>query len=146
MKSSVRSFEGGLQVLRRSLLHLGFSMRRIQDYVDAIRREEFAPGPERRSRPRFLQRLAATDLDLEWIPVADAQPDCRPLHCRNQSAPPTPVSRSSRSQDTARSPARHHRSFVLAAGDEIAVIGSSAQIDRTRPPCQSTLRRDQSPG
>lgn len=67
-------FEGGLQVLRRTLLLLNYPMRRIQDYVDTLRRDELAPATGEESGTALLARLAAADLDLEWISIAEPSP------------------------------------------------------------------------
>ncbi len=123
-------FEGGLQVLRRTLLQLGYPIRRIQDYVDAIRHEEIAPGPTD-ARVRFLQRLAATDLDLDWITVADGSPLAGQTIASTQLRPGTGVSIVALSHGSVvtSSPAPD---LVLAAGDEVAVVGSQAQIEAAR--------------
>ncbi len=122
--------EGGLQVLRRTLLHLGFSMRRIQEYVDAIRQEELAPAPSD-ARARFLQRLAASDLDLEWMSVAGGSAVAgRAIAAANlrSRAGVSIVAVGQRGQIVSTPPPE----LILSPGDDVAVIGTTAQIDSAR--------------
>lgn len=122
--------EGGLQVLRRTLLMLGYPMRRIQEYVDAIRSEEVAPAAAEEGA-RLLSRLAASDLDLEWIPIAAHSPIAGFSISDANLRPRTGVTIVAVSQEgglTSTPPP----DLVLRPGDDIAVIGSSAQIDAAR--------------
>ncbi|MEQ1868723.1 MAG: cation:proton antiporter [Vicinamibacterales bacterium] len=123
-------FEGSVQVLRRTLLHLGFPTRRIQEYVDVIRRDEFAPAPND-ARASFLQRLAATDLDLEWIAVAGTSPVVGLSIAAASLRPRAGVSIVAVDRvgqiTSAPSP-----DLVLEAGDEVAIVGTAPQIDAAR--------------
>ena len=63
-------FEGGLQILRSTLLTLGFPSRRIQMFTDEIRGREVTGGRVD-DEMTLVRKLAASDLDLEWLTVAD---------------------------------------------------------------------------
>jgi monovalent cation:H+ antiporter-2, CPA2 family len=123
-------FEGGLQVLRRTLLNLGFSFRRIQEYVDAIRREEVAPAPSD-ARARFLERLAASDLDLVWISIPEGSPVANHTIASANFRPRAGVSIVAINQagtiTSTPSPDQ-----LLRPGDDIAVIGTTTQVAAAR--------------
>ena len=61
-------FEGGLQILRSALTGLGYPTRRIQAFVDQIRERELQAGQV--DEFAFARKLAAADLDLEWLVVS----------------------------------------------------------------------------
>ena len=62
-------FEGGLQILRSTLLTLGYPARRIQTLTDEIR-ERQVTGRRADDEMRLARQLAASDLELDWIEVA----------------------------------------------------------------------------
>ncbi|HUR35617.1 MAG TPA: cation:proton antiporter [Vicinamibacterales bacterium] len=61
-------FEGGLQILRSTLLALGFPSRRIQAFADDIRSREVT-GSHVDDEMTLVRKLAASDLELDWIEV-----------------------------------------------------------------------------
>ncbi len=61
-------FEGGLQIMRATLLALGFPPRRIQTFVDEIRGREVL-GKQLDDELTLVRKLAASDLELGWLAV-----------------------------------------------------------------------------
>lgn len=61
-------FEGGLQIMRATLLTLGFPPRRIQAFVDDIRGREVL-GKQVDDEMTMVRKLAASDLELGWLAV-----------------------------------------------------------------------------
>ena len=64
-------FEGGLQILRSTLLTLGFPSRRIQAFTDEIRGREVTGGHVD-DEMTLVRKLTAGDLELEWLTVSPA--------------------------------------------------------------------------
>lgn len=70
--------EGGIELMRHTLLDLGYRPRRIQDYADGLRArgyEALADG-SRAERRRAIDGLAASlaDLELSWVDVGGGCP------------------------------------------------------------------------
>lgn len=68
--------EGGLQVVRHTLLRLGFPLREVQKYGDVVRREAYDVALDSQEEHGALARLleAAQDVEISWAPVADGSP------------------------------------------------------------------------
>jgi len=62
-------FEGGLQILRSTLLTLGFPARRIQAFTDEIRGREVTGG-QVDDEMTLVRKLTSGDIDLEWLTVS----------------------------------------------------------------------------
>ncbi|MBX3065181.1 MAG: cation:proton antiporter [Anaerolineae bacterium] len=69
--------EGGLEIVRLTLLTLGYPMGQIQEYVDAVRRDAYAsPLPEAApldgERSRYLDQLISTaqGMEIKWQPIS----------------------------------------------------------------------------
>lgn len=123
--------EGGLQILHRTLANLGYPFRRIYEYSDAIRRQELAPGAVHVDEPRLAAQLAASDLDLQWLPISEASP------LAGRSIGDSTL----RKQTGASIVAVAHQGTVtsnpgpdqtVAVGDEIALIGTASQLEAAR--------------
>jgi K+:H+ antiporter len=68
--------EGGLELLRHTLLHLGFPLREVQRYSEVVRRESYEPGTRSDVEHEALHALldAARNLDVTWVRIADGGP------------------------------------------------------------------------
>jgi CPA2 family monovalent cation:H+ antiporter-2 len=68
--------EGGLEIVRHTLLSLGFPMGQIQQYVDAVRRDAYAATFADDERHRVLDQLltAVRGVEIAWQPVAADSP------------------------------------------------------------------------
>ena len=66
--------EGGLEVVRHTLSHLGYPLREVQRYVDAVRRDGYDPALDRPGEHRALRDLvaAAGNLEVTWATVQPA--------------------------------------------------------------------------
>ena len=64
--------EGGLELLRHTLLHLGFPLREVQRYSEVVRRESYEPGARSDVEHEALHALlgAARNLEITWVRLA----------------------------------------------------------------------------
>uniref|UniRef100_C6E851 Sodium/hydrogen exchanger n=1 Tax=Geobacter sp. (strain M21) TaxID=443144 RepID=C6E851_GEOSM len=64
--------EGGLEIVRHTLLQLGFPLREVYRYADAVRRERFVAGRETGGDHRLLDELigAVNSIEITWITIA----------------------------------------------------------------------------
>jgi monovalent cation:H+ antiporter-2, CPA2 family len=63
--------EGGLEIVRHTLLTIGFQMEQIQQYVDAVRRDAYAATLSDNITHRVLDQLltAVRRMEIAWQPV-----------------------------------------------------------------------------
>jgi CPA2 family monovalent cation:H+ antiporter-2 len=122
--------EGGIEIVRRTLLGLNLPFRDVQRYAELVRREGLTetdlPSAE---QARLLDHLVAAtaELEVDWQLV---QPGCRvagrPIgdsHIRSATgASIVAISRASR---VIPNPGPHE---VLHEGDRVALIGTTAQV------------------
>ena len=70
--------EGGIELMRHTLLDLGLRPRQIQDYANSLRESGYeALGDDRRAeRQRALGALVASlsELELHWVEVGESCP------------------------------------------------------------------------
>jgi CPA2 family monovalent cation:H+ antiporter-2 len=68
--------EGGLQVVRHTLLRLGFPLREVQKYGDVVRGEAYQVRPNSLEEHQALARLleASQDVEITWASVAPGSP------------------------------------------------------------------------
>jgi CPA2 family monovalent cation:H+ antiporter-2 len=125
--------EGGLEVLRHTLLALSYPMLEVQQYTDAVRHDQYDPAVSTHEEHWVLDRLlsAVQGMEIAWVPVAGAsslvgktltEADIRArtgasvvaiLH--NQEVIANPKS-----------------STVLQTGDVVGLIGEAIQITEAR--------------
>jgi len=65
--------EGGLEIMRHTLLSLGYSPGHIQQYVDAVRGDAYSAVASEGTRPYVLDQLitATRGVEIAWQPVAE---------------------------------------------------------------------------
>jgi CPA2 family monovalent cation:H+ antiporter-2 len=122
--------EGGVEIVRRTLLDLELPVREVQRYTDLVRREGLTeserPSPE---RARVLEDLvhAAKDLEVGWLVVeaGSAVADRALADTLIRATAGVTVIAIARHQDLIRNPAATE---VIRAGDRVAVIGTPAQV------------------
>lgn len=122
--------EGGLEIVRHTLLQLGFPMREVYRYADAVRREHFdsvrGGGPEH----RLLNELigAAKSIEITWVTLSPG----------NQLAGRTLEDAAIRSRTGASIVALQRDRLlmanpdpltVLVPGDRVGLIGESEQLE-----------------
>ncbi len=63
--------EGGLEIMRHTLLDLGKPAGRIQQYTDAVRQNAYSAVSSKRQRPYALDQLitAIRSVEVQWTPV-----------------------------------------------------------------------------
>jgi CPA2 family monovalent cation:H+ antiporter-2 len=68
--------EGGLQVVRHTLLRLGFPLREVQKYGDVVRQESYDVALNTQEEHRALAQLldAAQGVEISWARVAEGSP------------------------------------------------------------------------
>ncbi|MEZ5318960.1 MAG: cation:proton antiporter [Vicinamibacterales bacterium] len=127
--------EGGLEIVRRTLLDLALPAAEVQKYTELVRREGLdeteRPSPE---RARMLADLlhASTAMELSWVTV----PDDSPLAGRSiadsrlRSRTGATIVAIGRGDAITSNPAPEE---TIQAGDRLAVIGLPGQVgDATR--------------
>lgn len=64
--------EGGLEIMRHTLLVLNYPVGQIQQYVDAVREDAYSAIAANGSRPFVLNQLmtAVRGLEIAWMPVS----------------------------------------------------------------------------
>lgn len=69
-------FEAGLEITRQALLHLNIRAGDIQNYVDQVRRELYAPLYEAHDRYHTLSelQLASRSIELSWLRLPPGSP------------------------------------------------------------------------
>ena len=65
--------EGGLEIVRHTLLQLGFPSQEIYHYTDAVRRDHYDMGLNTEEEHRLLHELldAANSLEVHWFRLTD---------------------------------------------------------------------------
>lgn len=68
--------EGGLQVIRHTLLHLGFPMQEVRRYTDTVRKENYDALVKAQGEHELLRELldASELIDIVWRRVPQASP------------------------------------------------------------------------
>jgi CPA2 family monovalent cation:H+ antiporter-2 len=68
--------EGGLQMVRRTLLHLGFPLNTVQEYEDTVRRDYYDGSINTEPERQLLRDLlsASDNIGLTWLRVAADTP------------------------------------------------------------------------
>ncbi len=64
--------EGGLEIVRHTLLHLGFPLHEIYEYTDAVRRQHYDLHGSTEEEHRLLHDLlhATSSIEIRWFPLA----------------------------------------------------------------------------
>lgn len=68
--------EGGLEIVRHTLLELGFPSQEIYRYTDAVRRDHYDTGLNTEEEHRLLHELleAANSLEVHWFRLDEGNP------------------------------------------------------------------------
>lgn len=122
--------EGGVEIVRRTLLELHLPMREVQRYTDLVRRE----GLDESERPnvnrtRGLDDLvkAAGDLELGWLIVGDTSPlsGVRIVDASLRQIAGVSVVAISRERAVITNPGPE---VIFVPGDRVALIGTPEQV------------------
>jgi len=123
--------EGGVEIVRRTLIDLDLPVGEVQRYTELVRREGLdegvRPSPE---RTRVLEDLlqAARHVEIAWLDVASASPlaGVRLVDSGLREGAGVTVVAISRDGSFVSNP---DAGTEIAAGDRLAVIGTPAQIN-----------------
>jgi len=68
--------EGGLEIVRHTLLRLGFPLQEIYRYTDAVRRDHYNLQVNTEEEHRLLHELihAANNIEVEWFRIPEGSP------------------------------------------------------------------------
>ena len=125
--------EGGLQILRRTLLELGYSLRKVQQYTDAVRSDQYDSAINTKEERHYLTELliASDNIGLSWLSLHDDSEligktlvDAKLRELTGASV--VAILRSGKL--IGNPPAR----TVLKKGDVIGLIGSDEDIEKAR--------------
>ena len=121
--------EGGVQVLRRTLLILGYPIREVQNYAEAIRRDQIPEDANDAAGFKLLDQLvhATRDLELGWATLAPgSEVEGLSLAAANLRARcGVSVVAIAQNGEVATNPGPE---TTLRSGDRVALIGSPARI------------------
>lgn len=122
------TFEGGLQMLRQTLLQMGVAAEAIQSYTDMVHTERYAPWQQHGGDRQSLNRLrsASAGLHLQWYNLsgdsAYVGQSLDDLAIRREAG--ASIVAIVREGEVLVNP---DSSTVLQAGDQLGVIGNEAQ-------------------
>lgn len=125
------SFEGGLEILRQTLLRLGVTAEAIQSYTDVVHSERYAPWHEVDDDTQLLRSLrgASAGLTLQWyqLPTSSAYvgQTIGTLDIRQRTG--ASIVAIVRDGEVLANP---DSGTVLQAGDRLAVLGDEQQRQR----------------
>lgn len=126
--------EGGLQMLRHSLLQLGYPLHEVRRYADTVRREHYDALVKDQGEHVLLKELLdAVDLiDIVWEKVAADSPlvgqSLAEAALRDKTGA-TLVAIKRQDQLIVSPPAN----LVLAAGDRLGLLGAPEQLQAVKP-------------
>ncbi|MDQ2692841.1 MAG: cation:proton antiporter [Chloroflexota bacterium] len=68
--------EGGLEIVRHTLLQLGFPLQEIYRYTDAVRRDHYDPNLNTEEEHRLLHELldAVNSIEIKWFRLSEDNP------------------------------------------------------------------------
>jgi monovalent cation:H+ antiporter-2, CPA2 family len=122
--------EGGLEIVRHTLAHLGFPLREVQRYADAVRHDGYDAAPDQPGEQRALRELqaAAGNLEITWVRLREGSAVAgRTLAQANLRARTgSIVVAIRRDEQLVPSPSAD---TPLVPGDRLALIGSTEQVN-----------------
>jgi CPA2 family monovalent cation:H+ antiporter-2 len=121
--------EGGIQIMRQTLLLLDFPVREVHLYTEAIRRQRLEHTDVRDERVRVLDQLvnAARDLEIGWVTLGQQSALAGQSLADAQLRARTGASVVALARDGKLS-SNPDPAITLQAGDHLAVIGSPEQL------------------
>jgi CPA2 family monovalent cation:H+ antiporter-2 len=121
--------EGGLEIVRHTLLRLGFPRREIQKYTDVVRRENYDTEIQSPEEHHALHLLldAADHVEIAWVTLVEGSrlAGRSVLEADLRARTGVTVVAIRREQALLTNPAPE---FRLLAGDQLALIGEGSQV------------------
>jgi len=125
--------EGGLEMVHHTLLQLGYPLREVHEYTEAVRRDRYDIQVDSADENRSLHDLViATDsIEINWLSLADENPligqTLQEANIRSRTG--ASVVALIREHQLIANPKSHH---AFQAGDRIGVIGEPDQIEMVK--------------
>ncbi|MGH2521157.1 MAG: cation:proton antiporter [Anaerolineales bacterium] len=121
--------EGGLEIVRHTLLHLGLPAHEVQRYADALRREHYSVEINTREEHRLLHQLmeAVHTIDIRWCDLTEGSPLVGQTLAQAEIRARTGASVVIILRDGKLMPNPKSQT-VFQEGDKIGLIGDPAQI------------------
>lgn len=121
--------EGGLEVVRHTLLALDYPMTQVQQYIDAVRQDAYSTAVTDPQKLRMLDQLLATTrgMELSWQAIGDGSPligrTLAAVNLRAQTG--ASVVTLVRNRQVLPNP---NPNLTFAAGDLVGLLGDAQQV------------------
>jgi CPA2 family monovalent cation:H+ antiporter-2 len=134
--------EGGLEIVRSTLLRLGFPLSQVSQYADVVRREHYDIAISTPDEHRVLQQLmaAAEGIELTWVQLDEASPLVGQSLAGADLRARTGASVIALMRD-GRLQANPKSQTVFEVGDRVGLIGTAEQVEVA----VGTMRENASP-
>jgi CPA2 family monovalent cation:H+ antiporter-2 len=125
--------EGGLEIVRHTLMRLGLSPAQVQQYTDTVRRDHYDTQVTTHEEVRLLEQFAYAmrGIEISWHEITDASPlvqtTVADVGIRNHTGASI-IAVIRRNEITA----NPKSAFRFEAGDVFGVIGAEAQVRATQ--------------
>lgn len=125
--------EGGLEVLRGTLLTLGYPMLDVQQFTDAVRRDQYDTAISTPEERRVLDQLLRTvrGMEIVWVPLSNASAVAGLALADANIRERTEASIIAIMRD-GQVMANPKSATVFQPGDVVGLIGDAAQIAQAR--------------
>jgi len=123
--------EGGLEMVRHTLLELGFPRREVDGYAEEVRRKHYEILAENNNAQPLLKNIlrAVGEIEISWLEISNESPIIGRTLAESNLRERTGASvvalvRNNKLQANPKS------SLVFLAGDRLGVIGEGSQINK----------------
>jgi CPA2 family monovalent cation:H+ antiporter-2 len=122
--------EGGLEIVRSTLLRLGYPLSQVSQYADVVRGEHYDVAISTPDEHRVLQQLvaAADGIELTWVKLEERSPLVGQTLAGADLRARTGASVIALSRD-GQFVANPKSQTVFAAGDRVGLIGTPEQVE-----------------
>ena len=124
--------EGGLEIVRHAFLELGFPLKEVYEYADAVRRDHYEPQVNTEREHRLLHELldATGRMEISWLTLPEGHPfigwTLAKADLRSRTgASIVAIMRGGKLMANPKS------MTIFAPGDRIGLIGDRGQIEAT---------------
>jgi monovalent cation:H+ antiporter-2, CPA2 family len=125
--------EGGLEMVHQTLLQLGFPLRQVHEYAQAVRRDQYDNQVTTPDEHRSLNELLAASqlIEITWLTITEGSPIAGQslLEANLRSRSGASVVALIRDNHMIPNP---KSSTHFEIGDQVGLIGEQEQIDRAR--------------
>lgn len=125
--------EGGLEVLRHTLLALGYPLLEVQQYADAVRHDQYDPAISTHEEHRVLDQLlrSVRGLEIAWVLMgrASSLTGQTLVEANIRAKTEASVIAILRNQEIIANP---KSATILQAGDVVGLIGEASHVAEAR--------------